>query len=496
MKILLIISFLFSFGTLAKDLNAKEWLKKFSWISSSEMPRLIKKARKRSEKRKIASYRSIDIKSMSSKYKQLIEDVTKANSSEQVAKMLNELEGKFDSLPQDAKFLATQLLLLKSFRGIFYRFIPLAEKERITHSFLRNSVKTLISNLRVYLPFEHWEAGFNYLAEPFKTKAGLVVQQFKDSSVKGKKSLGVHDMQTFLWKEIYVDMARAVKRIKNLDLSTPVIWDNRVVFGSESFKDDFEETRFRKVGEGEKLLALSSLHFGMHYLNQLIAYELKGSFSLAKDIGKLYGIDGFFAGDVLGVPSARWVKKVKDKKYKKLGTLREGGYEHNMLLAYQHLKQGVRYLRLGREEVRNEPADGFFVINPNWVNPFDENIEKQFKGIECLTDDSSNSCPIRSAITGHTVLMSLDKFYRNPPRDLKSFLPTAWETSSAKMLKKHGKSYPNYSWGTPNNWDYQVYKKHFFPNMKNAKSIPLYIRTLRQSFGGEVLGAPFALFIE
>ncbi|WP_127718394.1 hypothetical protein [Halobacteriovorax sp. HLS] len=489
--------------TLAANANypdASKWSTSFKWKKSSQMPKLIKQAQKRHNSRKVANFNAIDLSLMSTEYKGMVEKIINADSADKIAKLISELEPKLDDMPADAKFLGTQLVMLKPFRGLIYRMIPLVEKEKITHSYLRNQVKIVASNMRVYLPMEHWEAGFEYMTEPYLAKNGKIVTQFDDdkSFLKVTKS-GTEKFQDFVGNEVYEAMATAANRIETIDFSEkPMVWDNKASSGKKSFKDDFEDIRYRNLGEAERYIALSSLHFGMHYLNYLVSYNIEGSLKLSKDIGKLYGIDGFFRGEIEGVPSYKWVKKVNSKSYENIGKLRKG-YKANMALSYDHLKEGVRNLRIAREELRNESASRFLAIDPAKLNAWDENIERQFKHIECLTNDQKEStpsaCPIRSAVTGHTVIVDLKGFYMNPPNDLKAFLPTSWDTKT-KMIKKHGKEFPNYKWGTPTQWNVSVYKKHVFPQITSDQDIPKYVRTLRQAFGGEAFGVPMAIFVE
>ncbi len=500
------------------EANPQKWYGLLNWTPSKSMPKLIAEARKRHAKRKLANYSAIDVKSISQEYKDIVRNVLNAKTPDQIHGLLLSLDKKIDSMPQDAKFLGAQLLMFKEFRGIIYRMIPMVSKHNATHSFLRNQVKVVASNMRIYLPLQHWEAGFDYLVEPYliSKKEKAVVDQFEDiSAVKNKIHSGKFEaivaseqFQDYVGKHVYSAFARATNIIEDLNFEKPIVWDNRIAFGSDSYKDDFEETRYRKVGEAERLLALSSLHMGMHYIKYLISYDVKGSLSLAKDIGKLYGIDGFALGETVGVPSYKWVKQVQKSKYDNIGRIRPGG-KNNMAQSYNHLKEGVKLLRIAREELRNEPADKFFVIDPSRLNVWDENIEKQFKHIECLTDDqkedSPSECAIRSAITGHTVVVDLKNFYLNPPKNLKIFLPTDWKVNKGKVRRKiafkkeytkHGVTYPNYTWGTPTKWDISAYKKHVFPNINKSSEIPEYIRTLRQSFGGEAFGVPMAIFVE
>lgn len=514
MKVL--VTILSSLLLIASTFAAKSTAHSFNWIKGKDMKGLIVKARKRSKKRTIAND-AINLSKMTNEYKEVQAGIFSANTPEKVEAMLNHLDQKYESLPYDAKFLAMQLLLLKPFRGITYRLIPIAEKERITHSFLRTQVKRIASNLNVHLPdIQHWEAGFKYITEPYKVN-GKVVAQFKDTykSFGRLNTSGTLDLQNFIEGPIQSEIAKAAQRLAAIESEMSdddyIIWDNRNIFGEDAFQDDIDDIRYRIVSKAEVMLNRSAMHMGMHYINYFVSYDVRGLFALTKDLGQLYGIDGFVTRDPQGVSSKDLVDIMSKKKYKDIFTFKPG-YEENMKLSYMHLREGMRLVRIAREEVRNKSVDRFLAIDPSKVNVFDTDIERQLKNVECLleqqendfaqtdkkvTEQTSNAynCPIRSTVTGHTVVVDLKRYYYNPPKDLKIFLPIGHEGGERK-LKKHGVEYPNYYKGRPNSWNLESYKNHIFPEIESQQDIPKYVRTLRHAYGGEVFGAPLAIFVE
>lgn len=477
--------------------EVKPWMSYFSWTAKDKMPALIKDARKRHQTRSFAS-NNADTSLMSKEYKSIRDKMLAAKTPDEVHSLILDLEKNLNNYPADAKFLGSVLTILKPFRGIVYRMIPMVEKPKITHSFLRNQVKILASNMRVYLPSEHWEAGFAYITQPYQVAEGQAVSQFKNKSSISKKNRkrAVTEFQEYIYTDIYPAMANAAKVIEGIKLEKPVVWDNKIVFGPDSFGGDITENRYRYLQEGERRLALSSLHMGMHYLQYFVSYNLEGLLSLTKDIGKLYGVDGFAFTNVEGVPSYRIVKAVS--KYSDIFTIKDGAGEH-MKLSFLHLQEGVRQLRLSREELRNESPNQLFLLNPARIDPWDENFEKQMVNIECVIEDSSDdskACPVRSAITGEVVVVDLKSFYNNPPKDLKSFMPTSWDIGKKEITnKKLNVNYPNYFWGQPTAWNTSAYKT-YFPEIKDGDDLKKYVRVLRQAFGGEVFGAPIAMFVE
>jgi hypothetical protein len=215
----------------------------FKWTKHSEMNGLIKTAKKAYHHRSIASNK-INLANMSDDFKNIRQQILNLKSADQMADLIDNLDRKIHQLQPDARFLGANLLLLKPFRGITYRLIPLASKQRITHSYLRNQVKIMASNMRIYLPIDHWEVAFKFITEPYQNDDGKVVEQFTDSSSyweKGKSS--TEKFQEYLDTTVYNNFARVANILSSFKISKPAVWDNRITFGSQSFQDDFVEAR-------------------------------------------------------------------------------------------------------------------------------------------------------------------------------------------------------------------------------------------------------------
>lgn len=495
-----LISTLLSIATISAAMATSpkpttNWSQYFSWTPGKDMPKLIKEARKRQQYRKTATG-GIDTSLMSPEYQKLRDGIINVKTGEELAGMLKTLDSKVDSYPEDAKMLGSLLLLLKPMRGVVYRMIPMVEKPKITHSFLRNQVKQIASNMRLYLPFEHWEAGFSYLTEPYDVGNGKAVSQFENPKLFSKdKTAAIQQYQDFLESEVYPEFAKAANRIQGITFKHPVVWDNRLVFGATSFQGDDTENRYRYVQEGEKHLALSSLHLGMHYLNYVTAYDINDVLKLSYKVGRLYGIDGF-DGEVDGTPNYKISKEIN--KFPNLFVMRKDGQE-KMERSFQHLREGIRQVRLAREEVKGEAPNRFLVLNPEKIDPWDENFEKQMAVAECLVGKDSDEpgvCPVHSAITGEVVKVDLYAFYHQAPKDLKSLMATDWNLTSNEITNKKLKvTYPNYFWGSPTSWDKKSFSA-YFPEITSGKDVAKNVRVLRQAYGGEFFGAPFAFFVE
>lgn len=466
----------------------------YKWTKGEDMPKLIKEARKRYQVRKTASG-GVDTSLMSNEYKAMVDKVLTVKTADELAAMLTELDGKVDSYPEDAKMLGSLLLLLKPMRGVVYRMIPMVEKPKVTHSFLRNQVKTLASNMRLYLPLEHWEAGFSYLTEPYAVE-GRAVGQFKNPGMLSKdKKTAVAQFQDYLESDVYTSFAKAVKRVQFVEFNKPVVWDNRLVFGASSFQGDDVENRYRYVQEGERHLVLSSLHLGMHYISYVTSYDINDALKFSYRVGRLYGIDGF-DNEIVGVPNYKISKELD--KFPNLFVMRPGG-EARMQKSFLHLREGIRQVRLAREEIKDEAPNRMMVLNPEKFNPWDEEFEKQMAVAECLVGkdtDSTGVCPVHSAITGEVVKVNLQAFYYQSPKNLKDLMATEWDLSKEEISDPKLKvSYPNYYWGRPTSWNKNAYKA-YFPDLQSGADVAKNVRVLRQAYGGEFFGAPFAFFVE
>lgn len=483
MKILIFLGVLYSL-TAQASFPAGPTLETFQWVTKEELPAMIKAARERQGKRGVATS-SLE-KEMSPELLTMQKALHSAKTAEDVQNLITKLEKEIDKYPSDAKLLGSIMLAIKPLRGLVYRMIPMVKNTKTTHSYLRTAVRQMASNFKLYLPVDHSEAIFAFLTEPFETSTGVVVKQFTGS----KKVSATSEFQHYLGHEFYSSYSKALKRISQIDLKTPVVWDNKMVFGPQSFRGDGLK-RLRLVGEGERHLVLSSMNSGLHYLHYLLAYNLDDVFELSADVGRLYGIDGFLGGEIEGVPSYRVTKTVR--KFPKAFTIREGGYVH-MSQSFKHLRESVRQMRIAREEVRNMDESPLFLISPDRMNPWDENFEKQMAVAECLVEDELASCPVKSNITGETVKVNLGAFYMQPPQDLKILMPTNWDIAT-KEKSKFGVKYPNYHWGRPVEWNVFAYKT-YFPEVNSASDVQKTVRVLRQGSGGEFFGAPLAMFVE
>lgn len=467
---------------------------KYNWFTKEKYSELKKVAKDRSSERKIAN--TISEEMMSAEYRSFRDKFLKIKTSEEYDNLLNELENGYEKYPTDLKYVAARMTPIKELRGILYRLTPVMEKEKVTHSYFLTMVRRIVAQMTLFFPLDHADATFEYFAKPYMEN-GKVVTQFNT----------VRDFQTHLGTKVYAKMILSANRVASINLTKDkVLWDNKIFNGSESFADDI--ARFRVIGEAEKNASMFRLHRGMAFINRFAAYNLEHLMGYTKDMGKLYGVDGFFS-EVDGAPSYKRVKIAQKKKYKDLFVLTSNGKDW-MSQSFAHIQESVKYLRLLSEELKDAPANSFARINPVRVTAWEREINS---GLDTLESVVNGPTELRSPITGEVIQVNLPEFYVNPPSDLKELLPVSWDLSDkdiktdlkvkeTRKFAKAGKKevevplkYRNYYWGRPTAWNAVAYKK-YFPSVKNNQDIARHMRIFRQSLGASTVGTPITDFTE
>lgn len=489
---IVVISFIFSPFAFSAKKDAKFQIKPiefdYPWIKKSEMPKLMKAAKKRGKLRKLAS--NISDKMMSKELRKFRDAFIKISTPEQLQMKLHELDSNYDKHPLDLKYVTAQVILISIFRGIVYRLKPVAAKQKITHSYLLTTIRKLASNMRIFFPSKHVEAVFNYVTEPYLDNDRKLVSRFHEAA----------DIQRYLGSFGIKQLLKAAKRLRNLSLAgKQIVWDNKIYHGTDTFVDDLE--RYSILTEADRHATLSAIHGGIAYIAGFCAYNQKNLFALIKEQGRLYGIDGYIT-KIKGVSSYDKVKvfykrnwlgrgtKEYKPKYKYLFVLMGNGRDWMQYLL-KHKVEAVRHMRLAWEELRDRPAEEYANLNPAKVNPWARNIDLNLKNMEAMLNGVAE---IRNKITGHVVKVNLPKFYNDPPIDLKALLPTDWDLKN-EFKTKHGAEYRNYHWKKATNWNLALYKK-YLPNLKTADDLPKTIRTLNQAWAGWLVGLPLLKFYQ
>jgi len=398
----------------------------------------------------------------------------KVKTSDELAKMLADLDANYDSLPNDAKFFAAQIIPAQALRGFVYRAKNVFEKRSPgVHSAVLTVAKNTATNFRIYLPQDNMDVVLEYFMSPYYVN-GKLVDSFNDEA----------DIQGWLSGPFRELIVKADERLGKLNLSEPVVWDQRFSFGPDSFKDGVN--RFRLIGELEKSMVRSAMMTSVASLCFLRAYNIRGSIDLSRDLGRLYGVDGFLS-QVDGVSAKKITTTIN--KYPQIGTLLPDG-EMWMKSALNASRWAVAHAwsawQASSEPRKNENLyavdSGYWRVNRNDV---EQNLELLYRVVA-----SDGPEKLRSSVTGEVIEIRYADFFNKPPKDLKVFLPTGFDNRSkvtrqavvdAKGLTKP-LTYRNYAEGSPETWNVSAYTT-YFPSIKKNDDVFKSVRVLSHAGG-------------
>jgi hypothetical protein len=440
---------------------------------------IVMKLKASEKKRKPANSASIIDQSMMSKeLKDMQARIHGLKTSEGMDSLLTELDKNYDSYPTDLKFYVTQVMPVKAFRGLFYRLKPLFDgKSNYVHSQILTTAKSMATKVQVFLPYEYADAGFQFVSTPFIREDGRIVEGF-----------GVEeDLQVWMINELLPLVNSSIARLEKLNLVDPVVWDQKMVFGPKSFGDDVN--RYKLVGEFEKNLAISSLYSSVASMATARAYSVENAIGLYKEVGFLYGFDGFGIFNRIDGVSAEKVSKVMKKaEFAETGTLIPDG-DKWMAYAYSATQKSLKRLidawNLTSDDRKNE---NLYAFNMGFVNVNRDEVEDNLKILNRVIS-SKGTESLRSAVTGEVVQVNYSKLFSSPPKDLKAFLPTQFDknkNSSREVTLTDGTkktlNYRNYAQGSASGWDVKKYET-YFPSIKSNDDVYRTVRVLNHIQG-------------
>ena len=440
---------------------------------------IVMKLKASEKKRKPANSANVIDQSMMSKELVSIQSrIHKLKTSEDMDVLLEELDKNYESYPSDLKFYVTQIMPVKAFRGLFYRLKPLFDgRSNFVHSQILTTAKSMATRVQVFLPTDYADAGFQYISTPYIMKNGRMVEGF------GMEE----DLQVWMINELLPLVNSSITRLEKLNLVEPIVWDQKMVFGPKSFGDDVN--RYKFIGEFEKNLALSSLYGSVASIATARAYNVENAIGLYKEIGFLYGFDGFGLFNRIDGVSAEKVSKVMRKAdFSSTGTLIQDG-DKWMAYAYgatqKSLKRLIDAWNLTSDERKNE---NLYAFNIGFVNVNRDEVEENLKILNRVVS-SKGVESLRSAVTGEVVQINYSKLFSSPPRDLKAFLPNQFDknkNASREVTLADGTkkmlNYRNYAQGSAIAWDVKKFED-YFPSVKTNDDIYRTVRVLNHIQG-------------
>lgn len=450
---------------------------KFAFQTWSEEDAAVK-MKSSEKKRKPANSSMIDESMMTKELKAVQARVHAVKTSEDMDALLNDLDKNYDTYPTDVKFYITQIMPVKAFRGIFYRLKPLFDgKSNFVHSQILTTAKSMATRVQVFLPYEHAQAGYEYIASPYVSSTGEMVEGFKNEA----------DVQIWIVSELFPLINQSVQRLEKLNLVEPIVWDQKMVFGPKSFGDNVN--RFKMIGEFEKNLSLSASYGALSNLATIRAYNVENSVALYKEVGFLYGFDGFGIFNRIDGVSAEKISKVMRKPaYASTGTLMPDG-DKWMDYAYKTSQKSLKRLSMAWELSSNERKDeNLYAFNTNYINVNRDEVEENLRILNRVIM-SKDTESLRSGVTGEVVQVNYSKLFLSPPKDLKVFLPTQFDkkaTASRDVTLANGKkktlTYRNYAEGSATGWNVKQYEA-YFPSVKANDDVYRTVRVLNHIQG-------------
>jgi hypothetical protein len=456
----------------------------FPWMNDEVYKKEKIYAKERSQ-RSIASSGQVNDQLLSAEFKASRTKFLSIQTAKDLKAYIVDLNSKYEQLPDDLKLMTAMMTPLLTFQAFTFKVYPYLSKEKITHSLLLTGVQNFAAFMSMNLPSANWKAGFEFVTSPSSEED---LERFNSAA----------DLQNYLVKKVFPAYSLAARRVAKLNLAKkPLVWDNKIFFGTGSFSDNF--ARYQLIGEGERYMILANIHFTLADICRFSSYDLNDFLPLVKDLGMLYGYDSAIS-PVDGVSAKKIASVYRHKKFAKLLTLRHNG-DKNMASALKFMREGSRNLQLAWTELRDRNDDNQSFIRAAIFTPFTQIIDSQ---VESLEQVISGKTTVRSDVTGEMVAVDVPSFYQNPPKDLKELLPVGFDNSrnfrKYSIAMKNGKNqnvdFRNYFSGRATEWNASAYKT-LLPEITKGSDVAPAMKILNQSISGTIpamMIQPFMLY--
>jgi hypothetical protein len=469
-KKLMIFCFLFSVAStnsFAKFKLGKPTLKapptlqgQYQFMSDKDYEMAISNAEKMAE-RKIsssdASTDSITADMMSKELNEFINRIIKIKTADELEALINKIDSEYETYPTDLKFYVAQIVPLRASRGWLYKIRPLFESHKLTHSVLLTMAKSFATAQSVLFPQAHWEAAYDFVTSPSKTDKEF----FNDIS----------EIQNFAVSNVYNELLKASNRLKELKIESYIIWDNRVNFGTDSFKDDL--ARFRYIREGEKHAVIASLDSAMANILIGASYNMQDALNVSSKFGNLAGYD-VFSSSVNGVTAKE--RRTVLMKFPKFLTIKEDkAINEYLTIALSLSKESIREAKIAYTQLKKIPKSPWNFIDYSALNTYQDTNLKTLNNLE---NAFSKPYEIKSVVTGNILQTNIPLMFTKPPHDLKVFLPNKFN-EQPEFLPNEVR---NFKSGRAIGWDLNQFKP-YFPNITDT-GIETATQILNQAWGG------------
>lgn len=470
-----------------------------------------------------------DASKISSYMTKFRERLLAAKTGEDIAELFDSLDKDYKSFSDnktafndianaDFRYFYARVSPTRKMGGIAWRMVPAVEKIRASQEILVGVLRTMAEQVMIHSPGTHHEAMFRYLTEPQK---GMLTR-FKDEN----------DIQTFFVKEVAPELQTSINSIKslvNVVSNQPIVYDSRLRFGEASFPDKAEK-QYRLIGGAELASVLARLHRRLAAIQVFTAYDFRGYLQIRDQVSYQQGmaianapILDLFAGkpDIGDLTREGRMQIMKSRAFVNFGKIVPAGKwgkrangqpyysgEELMKFAYNNLYQSAQFLKIANDalEKRDEKFENSdWLLDPAFIVQRDDLNHVALDNLLALTEagdyknhaNDSGLRSVRSALTGDVVQVNLKAYFFNPPKDLKSMMPTAFEQGPKQMPSKsfcRNCEYRNYFKGRATAWDPKAYAT-IFPGTANGADVARKMDILTESRGGRVAANLLVPFI-
>jgi hypothetical protein len=454
-------------------------------------------------KRKVASSQTFSESDLSEDYKKLRGEWLKVTTADQLEALLKASYAKYDSYSDDTKYFLTQAHIALPLRGIVWRMRPLFEKgkgkfigNKSTHVMAVQMLRGVAASLDMALPTDQATASFAYITEPSQNMS--TAQQFKS----------IEEFQNFLVGELSKKLNEGAIRVEALIQKNPTnifVWDNKMQFGTGTFRDDIQ--RYSGHGIAEMNITEAGLYKTLHDVLVFCAYDQNLMPEISKKISSHLGHDSvsIFGKEKedLGITDEERIAILKDATKKGFLSLRETPNAYGASLmgqAYKALVNFTYHSASAYEQLQGKDPNPSMGLNPIHFSSDSQNrLEKGVKNMEAVVRGVTE---VRDPISGKSVTVNLPAFYANPPKSLSGLMAVQFEQGSNEKTIRSVASgetliMRNYYKGRSIGWNNEVWKS-YVPSAAGQKSdyMAEARRVIRYSLGTSVVFNLPALFVK
>ncbi len=471
---------------------------------------------------------------MTAELKAFRDKLVKTRHAEQLDALLREHNAKYDTLPNDLKYVVARLSPLLAFRGFFWRMSSLAHQAVVSQEVLLAGVRATAEQAMIFEPDTQWQAYMTFFAIPNADLLKVPASKGDGVNRPDMKFYTENDLSDFFATEVYSGLSIAVNRMAALRTtvdvngkSTAIVFDNKIRFGENAFNQAYDAVdRFSLIGDAEKYAVMARFHRRMATIAQMAAYNMNGNIALRREIGKKYGVDAAISSILPGVDDAydvdgltRVERVTLARSHRDLFRLRNGAW---MKTAYGHFHQWAKYSAEGWKLVRNESRSYDTLLDPDLFAGRKEQIDKAVATSLRLFPNPAKdgSTTVVGAISGDELRVNTKDFFYNPPDDLKKMMPTQFNQHQdieplkavyGASLKPSRKSqvemkieagghqqtveWRNYLFGRATGWDPAAYAR-LFPGVNSPDDIARAQRILGETRGARQLLTALATVVK